>query len=114
MATSQAIVGCLAVRELGRPCRIVMDRPTRGIGPYTEAGRELVEGSRPASNEPGADLLSPYDYHRPWLLDDRVRDGIGYGQPGMGTGQCTLLSSRSCVLERETEGVRIHVDAGSF
>ena len=26
-------------------------------------------------------------YHRPWLLDCRVRKGNGYFQPGMGTGR---------------------------
>jgi hypothetical protein len=35
---------------------------------------------------PGTDLLSPYDYHRPQGLNFRVRDGIGCGPLGKGTG----------------------------
>ena len=36
---------------------------------------------------PGDDLLSPAkDYHRPWMLNGRVRNGNGCGHPGMLTG----------------------------
>lgn len=38
-------------------------------------------------SKPGNDLLSPAkDYHRPWMLNGRVRNGNGCGHPGMLTG----------------------------
>ena len=38
-------------------------------------------------NGPGNNLLSPStDYHRPWMLNGRVRNGNGCGHPGMLTG----------------------------
>ena len=46
---------------------------------------------------PGTDLLSRFHYHRPRLLDFRVRDGFGYFQPGMCTGP-------SFLRKRETNG----------
>ena len=46
------------------------------------------------SSIPGNDLLSPAkDYHGPWMLDGRVRNGNGYGHPGMLTGS-TLAKAR--------------------
>src|ERR1700722_3716311 len=40
------------------------------------------------SKIPGNDLLSPAkDYHRPWMLNGRVRNGNGCGHPGMLTGR---------------------------
>ena len=38
-------------------------------------------------NGPGNNLLSPStDYHRPWMLNGRVRNGNGCDHPGMLTG----------------------------
>ena len=34
---------------------------------------------------PGTNLLSPFDYHRPYGLNFRVRDGIGCVPAGKGT-----------------------------
>src|SRR5215472_3226578 len=43
------------------------------------------------SSNPGIDLLSPAkDYHRPRMLNGRVRDGNGWGHPGLLTGKNTL------------------------
>ena len=39
-------------------------------------------------NGPGNNLLSPAkDYHRPWMLNGRVRNGNGCDHPGMLTGR---------------------------
>ena len=40
------------------------------------------------SEVPGNDLLSPAkDYHRPWMLNGRVRNGNGWDHPGKVTGR---------------------------
>jgi hypothetical protein len=39
---------------------------------------------RAVETNPGDDLLSPAkDYHRPWMLNGRVRNGNGWDHPGM-------------------------------
>ena len=38
-------------------------------------------------NDPALTYFRAEHYHRPWLLDCRVRKGNGYFQPGMGTGR---------------------------
>lgn len=54
---------------------------------------------------PGTDLLSRCHYHRPQLLDDRVRDGNGYFQPGIGTGNALVMTCRVRVwTSREIPG----------
>ena len=37
--------------------------------------------------DPALTYFRARHYHRPWLLDCRVRKGNGYFQPGMGTGR---------------------------
>ena len=37
--------------------------------------------------DPALTYFRAEHYHRPWLLDCRVRKGNGYFQPGMGTGR---------------------------
>ena len=42
---------------------------------------------RPRRIDPALTYFRAGHYHRPWLLDFRVRKGNGYFQPGMGTGR---------------------------
>jgi hypothetical protein len=52
---------------------------------------------RPFRYEPGTDLLSPYDYHRPLLLNCCVRYGNRCFQQGMGTGNMlAVLAGPAC------------------
>jgi hypothetical protein len=61
----------------------------RGVARFR---KEVQKRERPPgfpegrSQIPGDDLLSPAkDYHRPRMLNGRVRDGNGWGHPGMFT-----------------------------
>ena len=48
---------------------------------------------RAAVVKPGDDLLSPStDYHRPCVLNGRVRNGNGWGHAGMVTGKFGVAS----------------------
>src|SRR5438105_151921 len=50
---------------------------------------------RGRSQIPGGDLLSPAkDYHRPRMLNGRVRDGNGWGHPGILTEKALLYTRR--------------------
>lgn len=44
-------------------------------------------------DDPALTYFRAKHYHRPWLLDCRVRKGNGYFQPGMGTGRRLLEPS---------------------
>jgi hypothetical protein len=51
--------------------------------------------ARAGDRNPGDNLLSPVkDYHRPWLLNGRVRKGNGWDQPGMLTEKAWDVSTR--------------------
>ena len=52
-----------------------------------------LEGDRVWKIDPALTYFRATHYHRPWLLDCRVRKGNGYFQPGMGTGR---RFTRSC------------------
>ena len=69
-----------------RPCLRL--RLATGTAPQTKRARS--SRGRPGSRTkiPGTNLLSRFlQYHRPWRLNGRVRNGIGCDPPGMGTGE---------------------------
>ncbi len=47
-------------------------------------------GAASEKNDPALTYFRAMHYHRPRLLDCRVRKGNGYFQPGMGTGSCLV------------------------
>lgn len=58
---------------------------------------EAASGAEPPrlrNDNPGTNLLSPYDYHRPNLLNCCVRDGNRCFQVGMRTGENVKIDSK--------------------
>ena len=63
--------------------------------------------------DPALTYFRATHYHRPWLLDCRVRKGNGYFQPGMGTGRRLQVQRRRRIpaaLRLEGPGI----DRGTF
>src|SRR6516225_4837351 len=59
-------------------------------------GTALGLVSEGRSSNPGANLLSPAkDYHGPWMLNGRVRNGNGWGHPGKRTEKSLAVSTGS-------------------
>ena len=54
------------------------------------------------SNDPALTYFRAVHYHRPRLLDFRVRKGNGYCQPGIGTGRRVVIRDRGAVAGRGT------------
>ena len=50
--------------------------------------RGTERGAAREKEDPALTYFRAEHYHRPRLLDCRVRKGNGYFQPGMGTGSC--------------------------
>lgn len=61
--------------------------------------------------DPALTYFRARHYHRPWLLDCRVRKGNGYFQPGMGTGR--RLVCRGGEAEADEIGLVERVVEGS-
>ena len=60
------------------------------------------------ARKPGDNLLSPLrDYHRPWMLDGRVRNGNGYGHPGKVTGKsggmCAKITENKSLVPKKRD-----------
>jgi hypothetical protein len=85
-------------------------RPT-GVGDATRSARkgDMKTKGPPRSESrgarrPGNDLLSPStDYHRPWMLNGRVRNGNGCIHPGMLTGSLVPRMPGACINKAAAE-----------
>jgi hypothetical protein len=94
MASTPVIsAGCsrfAAVRRSGSRCAQALRTP---FGPWNsvhETATPTLCGRRRGWIDPALTYFRAMHYHRPWLLDCRVRKGNGYFQPGMGTGRRLL------------------------
>jgi hypothetical protein len=73
-----------AVRQAAITTAPAVTFPTQSVERRSNS-RQLPVGN---SKNPGNNLLSRFThYHRPWMLNGRVRNGNGCGHPGMLTGK---------------------------
>ena len=91
-------------------CRKPVSRGNRGDGEIVAGCGQLVaahaKGPLAFASGPfiksGNNLLSRFQhYHRPWMLNGRVRNGNGCGHPGMVTGKKHEPSAISTQLSAE-------------
>ena len=82
------LVGSEVISELIGSRRALQLRPTRATRATQKKSASASSGTRRtrSENDPALTYFRTEHYHRPWLLDCRVRNGNGYFQPGMGTG----------------------------
>ena len=83
----------LRSRRRSQPHWYAPPRPTAHWDSTKKRG-DVREDVAASWNDPALTYFRAEHYHRPWLLDCRVRKGNGYFQPGMGTGRRLIFRDR--------------------